>query len=56
MHFDAGADNRLEVYGDLPVPPYITEAPKDSARYQTVYATVPGLPLRRQPACTSPPN
>ena len=42
VHFDAGADNRLEVYGDLPVPPYITEAPKDSARYQTVYATVPG--------------
>jgi S-adenosylmethionine:tRNA ribosyltransferase-isomerase len=42
LQFDEGADDRLDVYGELPIPPYITESPKDAARYQTVYATSPG--------------
>lgn len=28
--------------GEMPLPPYITEKPKDPQRYQTVYAAVPG--------------
>jgi S-adenosylmethionine:tRNA ribosyltransferase-isomerase len=42
LRFHEGADERLDAYGELPIPPYITNAPKDSARYQTVYATAPG--------------
>ena len=42
LQFEEGADERLDVYGQAPVPPYITRALDDSARYQTVYATVPG--------------
>ena len=42
LQFDEGADERLDAYGELPIPPYIADAPKDSARYQTVYATSPG--------------
>jgi S-adenosylmethionine:tRNA ribosyltransferase-isomerase len=34
----------LEAHGEVPLPPYITHAPlgDDEARYQTVYADVPG--------------
>jgi S-adenosylmethionine:tRNA ribosyltransferase-isomerase len=42
LHFEQSADDRLEAYGELPIPPYVSEAPKDAARYQTVYATAPG--------------
>jgi S-adenosylmethionine:tRNA ribosyltransferase-isomerase len=42
LRFDEGADERLDVYGEAPVPPYITHVLDDAARYQTVYATVPG--------------
>jgi S-adenosylmethionine:tRNA ribosyltransferase-isomerase len=42
LQFEGGADERLEAYGELAIPPYITDAPKDSARYQTVYASVLG--------------
>jgi S-adenosylmethionine:tRNA ribosyltransferase-isomerase len=42
LRFEEGADERLDVYGEPPVPPYITRALDDAARYQTVYATVPG--------------
>jgi S-adenosylmethionine:tRNA ribosyltransferase-isomerase len=42
LQFEEGADDRLDVYGQAPVPPYITRALDDAARYQTVYATVPG--------------
>ena len=42
---DAGADRLLEVHGQVPLPPYIRkgiEGDGDRARYQTVYAAVPG--------------
>jgi S-adenosylmethionine:tRNA ribosyltransferase-isomerase len=42
LRFEEKADERLDVYGQAPVPPYITRALDDAARYQTVYATVPG--------------
>jgi S-adenosylmethionine:tRNA ribosyltransferase-isomerase len=42
LRFDEGADERLDVYGEAPVPPYITRVLDDAARYQTVYATMPG--------------
>ena len=34
----------MEKHGEVPLPPYITHAPKpeDEARYQTVYARLPG--------------
>ena len=35
-------DNALEHLGELPLPPYIKETPRDPGRYQTVYADVPG--------------
>jgi S-adenosylmethionine:tRNA ribosyltransferase-isomerase len=31
----------LQLYGELPLPPYITTAPSDADRYQTVYAAEP---------------
>jgi S-adenosylmethionine:tRNA ribosyltransferase-isomerase len=42
LQFEDGADERLDIYGQAPVPPYITRALDDAARYQTVYATTPG--------------
>ena len=42
LQFAEGVDDHLEFYGQAPVPPYITRALDDAARYQTVYATVPG--------------
>ena len=42
LQFEEGADERLDIYGQAPVPPYITRALDDPARYQTVYASVPG--------------
>jgi S-adenosylmethionine:tRNA ribosyltransferase-isomerase len=42
LQFDEGADERLDAYGELPIPPYIADVPKDRERYQTVYATSPG--------------
>lgn len=33
---------QLDAYGDVPLPPYITETLADPARYQTVYGSVPG--------------
>jgi S-adenosylmethionine:tRNA ribosyltransferase-isomerase len=35
-------DERLDAYGELPIPPYIRSVPEDPTRYQTVYAAVPG--------------
>jgi S-adenosylmethionine:tRNA ribosyltransferase-isomerase len=35
-------DERLDAYGELPIPPYIRSVPEDATRYQTVYAAVPG--------------
>ncbi len=32
----------LELYGQMPLPPYIHQQPADPNRYQTVYATEPG--------------
>jgi S-adenosylmethionine:tRNA ribosyltransferase-isomerase len=42
LRFDGNADERLDAYGELPIPHYITNGPKDAERYQTVYASVPG--------------
>jgi S-adenosylmethionine:tRNA ribosyltransferase-isomerase len=37
------ADEAMERFGSMPLPPYITEAPQDAdERYQTVYARLPG--------------
>jgi len=35
-------EQAIERLGELPIPPYIKEAPGDRNRYQTVYATDPG--------------
>jgi S-adenosylmethionine:tRNA ribosyltransferase-isomerase len=37
------AEDAMERFGSMPLPPYITEAPSDvDERYQTVYARIPG--------------
>ena len=35
-------EHALEVYGEAPLPPYITTPLADPSRYQTTYARVPG--------------
>ena len=35
-------ESALDTLGELPLPPYIKEAPDDPDRYQTVYADAPG--------------
>ena len=35
-------ESALDALGELPLPPYIKEAPDDPDRYQTVYADAPG--------------
>jgi S-adenosylmethionine:tRNA ribosyltransferase-isomerase len=42
LRFGELADERLEAYGELPIPPYIRSVPEEATRYQTVYAAVPG--------------
>jgi S-adenosylmethionine:tRNA ribosyltransferase-isomerase len=42
VRFEDGVDERLEAYGEAPLPPYITESLDDADRYQTVYGRVPG--------------
>ena len=42
LRFGDDADERLDAYGELPIPPYIARPPEDPGRYQTVYAAVPG--------------
>ena len=44
IRFDAPAAGVLERLGELPLPPYIQHQPDqaDEARYQTVFARVPG--------------
>jgi len=42
LRFDEQADEPLDAYGELPIPPYIRTVPEDATRYQTVYAVVPG--------------
>jgi S-adenosylmethionine:tRNA ribosyltransferase-isomerase len=46
LRFEGGQDvlDVLAAHGEVPLPPYITHAPgaQDEARYQTVYAAVPG--------------
>jgi S-adenosylmethionine:tRNA ribosyltransferase-isomerase len=42
LRFGEQADEQLEAYGELPIPPYIERSPDDPSRYQTVYAAVPG--------------
>jgi S-adenosylmethionine:tRNA ribosyltransferase-isomerase len=44
LRFPGSVLGLLERHGSVPLPPYITHAPEteDAARYQTVYARVPG--------------
>jgi S-adenosylmethionine:tRNA ribosyltransferase-isomerase len=42
LRFEDGADERLDDYGETPLPPYIKEPLQDATRYQTVYASAPG--------------
>lgn len=42
IRFDDRADERLEAYGEMPLPPYVTRPLADGERYQTVYASLPG--------------
>ena len=42
LRFAEQADEQLDAYGELPIPPYIENSPEDPTRYQTVYAAVPG--------------
>ncbi len=45
--FDGVFEDALSRVGEMPLPHYITQKPKDPARYQTVYASVDG-------ACAAP--
>ncbi|MCI9290224.1 MAG: tRNA preQ1(34) S-adenosylmethionine ribosyltransferase-isomerase QueA [Clostridia bacterium] len=40
--FDGVFENILEVIGNMPLPPYITEKLEDKSRYQTVYGKIDG--------------
>ena len=44
VKFTQNVETALERFGAVPLPPYITHAPRpsDAERYQTVYAAVPG--------------
>ena len=44
LDFNAPVAEYLDAHGDVPLPPYIERSPDatDEARYQTVYASVPG--------------
>lgn len=42
IRFEDRADERLEAYGEPPLPPYITQPLLDGSRYQTVYGSVSG--------------
>ena len=42
VRFDDDADKRLELYGEVPLPPYIETRLEDSERYQTVFARAVG--------------
>lgn len=42
LRFTAGADQRLEEFGSMPLPPYIHKRLGDANRYQTLYASQPG--------------
>jgi S-adenosylmethionine:tRNA ribosyltransferase-isomerase len=37
IRFEDGADARLHIYGEIPLPPYISARLEDAERYQTVY-------------------
>lgn len=42
LRFEGEADERLNAYGETPLPPYITQSLGDEDRYQTVYGSAPG--------------
>lgn len=42
LRFEEGADQRLDEYGETPLPPYINEPLADAERYQTTFSRVPG--------------
>jgi len=42
LRFHNHEDERLDDYGEPPLPPYITQPLADSERYQTVYGSIPG--------------
>ena len=42
VRFDPPIDERLDDFGEVPLPPYIHAALGDQSRYQTVYGEVPG--------------
>ena len=48
----------FEAFGTMPLPPYIDRAPDedDRARYQTVFARIPGAVAKRPRGCTSTPR
>ncbi|MEZ5342324.1 MAG: S-adenosylmethionine:tRNA ribosyltransferase-isomerase [Acidimicrobiales bacterium] len=48
------ADDLLDAYGEVPLPPYIHVTLADASRYQTVYANEPGSVAAPTAASTSP--
>jgi S-adenosylmethionine:tRNA ribosyltransferase-isomerase len=42
VRFEDDAADRLELYGEVPLPPYIQSKLEDAERYQTVYGRMPG--------------
>ncbi|MEA2582950.1 MAG: S-adenosylmethionine:tRNA ribosyltransferase-isomerase [Thermomicrobiales bacterium] len=42
VRFADGADDRLDKFGTVPLPPYIHAALSEPERYQTTYARIPG--------------
>ena len=42
LRFDRPIDDQLDVLGSMPLPPYIRQPLKDSERYQTIFARLPG--------------
>lgn len=53
FHYEGVFEELLDRLGEMPLPPYIHEKLADQSRYQTVYAKMKGLPLRRRRGCTS---
>ena len=56
LRFDEQADEPLDAYGELPIPPYIRTVPEDATGTKQSMPWCRGLRPRRRPACTLRPD